>query len=285
MDWRTQLGVRGSYMAGSSPRSASRPARRVFADWTDADRERRGAAAPPRPQGVERNLVVTLWDCGRRPLVHARRDLDGQEPSDRERERPASTRCRPATASSVVARSEREQDLRDRRSRRATTARKVPSRFPPPNDAVDFWGNAHLWANPPYNPADPHNPMLDSKGRVWMTSKIREQRGSGVVQRRPKNKFAEWLPAAQSAGGRRRSTIRRRSEFTLIDTCYAHASPAVRQRRRRDACTSTSCAGRCSAGSIPRCTTSTQRRAGGAAAGAGRCSTPTATARSRSRGT
>jgi hypothetical protein len=31
----------------------------------------------------------------------------------------------------------------------------------------------HLWGNPPYDPADPHNPMLDSNGRVWMTSKIR----------------------------------------------------------------------------------------------------------------
>jgi hypothetical protein len=43
---------------------------------------------------------------------------------------------------------------------------KVPSRFPAPQTPSLWWGNEHLWANPPYNPADPHNPMLDSKGRV-----------------------------------------------------------------------------------------------------------------------
>ena len=40
---------------------------------------------------------------------------------------------------------------------------KVPSRFPPPNRPSLHWGNEHLWANPPYDPADPHNPMIDSK--------------------------------------------------------------------------------------------------------------------------
>ena len=60
---------------------------------------------------------------------------------------------------------------------------KVPSRFPSPNRPSMFWGNEHLWANPPYDPADPHNPMLDSKGRVWMTSKIRGNTDPGLVQR------------------------------------------------------------------------------------------------------
>ena len=50
---------------------------------------------------------------------------------------------------------------------------KVPSRFPSPNRPSMFWGDEHLWSNPPYDPADPHNPMIDSKGRVWMTSKLR----------------------------------------------------------------------------------------------------------------
>src|ERR1044072_6788778 len=51
--------------------------------------------------------------------------------------------------------------------------KKVRPRSPPPFRASLHWGDEHLWANPPYDPADPHNPMLDSKGRVWMGSKIR----------------------------------------------------------------------------------------------------------------
>ena len=66
---------------------------------------------------------------------------------------------------------------------------QVPSRFPAPNRPSLWWGNEHLWANPPYNPADPHNPMLDSKGRVWMTSKIRPNADPDWCND-PSNKFA-----------------------------------------------------------------------------------------------
>jgi hypothetical protein len=95
----------------------------------------------------------------------------------------------------------------------------VPSRFPKPNRPSLWWGDQHLWGNPPYNPADPHNPMMDSKGRVWMTSKIRPNQNAGWCSN-PQNKFAEWFPLQQS--------FRQVSfydpgtkEFTLIDTCYS----------------------------------------------------------------
>ena len=71
---------------------------------------------------------------------------------------------------------------------------KVPSRFPAPNRPSLHWGNEHLWANPPYDPADPHNPMLDSKGRVWMTSKIRSNQDPAWCNERARNKFADWFP-------------------------------------------------------------------------------------------
>ena len=37
-------------------------ARRMFADWTDRIAEGELPPAPPRPQGVERNVVITQWD-------------------------------------------------------------------------------------------------------------------------------------------------------------------------------------------------------------------------------
>ena len=77
-----------------------------------------------------------------------------------------------------------------------TPRAQVPSRFPAPNRPSLWWGNEHLWANPPYNPADPHNPMLDSKGRVWMTSKIRPNADPVVVQRSVEQ-VRGLVPAAQ----------------------------------------------------------------------------------------
>ena len=96
---------------------------------------------------------------------------------------------------------------------------EVPSRFPRPNRPSLWWGDTHLWANPPYNPADPHNPMLDSKGRVWMTSKIRPNADPSWCYD-PANKFAAWFPLRNS--GRQASYFDPKTkQFVLIDTCYA----------------------------------------------------------------
>jgi hypothetical protein len=86
------------------------------------------------------------------------------------------------------------------------TKDKVPSRFPSPNRPSMFWGNEHLWANPPYNPADPHNPMMDSKGRVWMTSKIRS------------NQEPAWCsdPAISTPSGFRGAIAPARRRFTIL---------------------------------------------------------------------
>ncbi len=96
---------------------------------------------------------------------------------------------------------------------------KVPSRFPSPNRPSLFWGNEHLWSNPPYDPADPHNPMIDSKGRVWMTSKIRGNADATWCSD-PSNKYADWFPLRNSA---RQASFYdpKTKQFTLIDTCYS----------------------------------------------------------------
>ena len=37
----------------------------MFADWTDRIAAGEVPPAPPRPQGVERNVVITMWDWGK----------------------------------------------------------------------------------------------------------------------------------------------------------------------------------------------------------------------------
>jgi hypothetical protein len=96
---------------------------------------------------------------------------------------------------------------------------KVPSRFPAPIRPSFFWGDEHLWSNPPYDPADPHNPMIDSKGRVWLTSKIRGNTEPAWCSD-PSNKYADWFPRRNSA--RQASLYDPKTKtFQLIETCYA----------------------------------------------------------------
>ena len=114
---------------------------------------------------------------------------------------------------------------------------EVPSRFPAPSRPSLHWGNEHLWANPPYNPADPHNPMLDSKGRVWMTSKIRGNQDPAWCSDAT-NKFAEWFPLRSS--GRQASFYdrRRRSSRSSTPAIARTTCSSTTTRTRR--CTSTS---------------------------------------------
>ncbi len=82
-----------------------------------------------------------------------------------------------------------------------------------------FWGDEHLWSNPPYDPADPHNPMIDSKGRVWLTSKIRGNTEPAWCSD-GSNKYSDWYPLRNSA---RQASIYdpKTKEFQLIETCYS----------------------------------------------------------------
>ena len=69
------------------------------------------------------------------------------------------------------------------------------------------------------NPADPHNPMMDRKGRVWMTSKIRNEEPA-FCREGSNQKFAQYYPLNFS--NRQASFYDPATgKFTLIDTCFA----------------------------------------------------------------
>ena len=64
-------------LAGFGPRGMA-----MYADWTDRIAEGEVPEAPPRPQGVERNVVVTLWDWSNdRGFVHDTISTDKRNPT------------------------------------------------------------------------------------------------------------------------------------------------------------------------------------------------------------
>jgi hypothetical protein len=94
--------------------------------------------------------------------------------------------------------------------------RKVNTRFPPPVHPSNFWGMEHLWGQE--HPADPHNPMMDTRGRVWTTSKIRNEEPA-FCQKASANKYAQYYPLRFSA---RQASVYdpATGKFELIDTCF-----------------------------------------------------------------
>src|SRR5438874_10831735 len=51
-------------MIGTLSQLGAKRALAMFADWTDRIAAGAVPPAPPRPQGLERNVVVTGWDWG-----------------------------------------------------------------------------------------------------------------------------------------------------------------------------------------------------------------------------
>ena len=216
-EWRLGTGVRGTSMYGVLTNQGKERSLKTYADWTERVAKGDVPPAPPRPKGVERNVVVTLWDVGDdHSFMHDEITTDKNHPTVN-----ANGRLYAVSAGHgqlvMVDPNEHSTRALDIPTREARD--KVPSRFPAPGRPSLHWGNEHLWANPPYNPADPHNPMMDSKGRVWLTSKIRSDKDPSWCNDAT-NKFAAWFPL-QSSGRQAAFYDRQTQEFTLIDTCYA----------------------------------------------------------------
>jgi hypothetical protein len=212
--YRTQLGVRGSYMAGQFAVFGTQAGAKVFADWTNRIASGELPPQPPRPQGVERNVVVTLWDWGTdNSFMHDEVSTDKNDPTV--------NAYGPVYAASAGHGKISAVDPVENKTYEITIPtrddpRKVSSRFPPAAMPSNFWGMRHLWGVE--NPADPHNPMMDRKGRVWATSKIRENEPDWCKEG-SKNKFAQYYPLTFSA---RQASFYdpKTGEFKLIDTCF-----------------------------------------------------------------
>jgi hypothetical protein len=216
-EWRLGTGVRGTSMYAVLTTQGKERSLKAYADWTERVAKGEVPPSPPRPKDVERNLVVTLWDVGDdHSFMHDEISTDKNHPNVN-----ANGRVYAVSAGhgQLVVLDPNEHSTFSLDIPTREPKEKVPSRFPAPNRPSLHWGNEHLWANPPYNPADPHNPMMDSKGRVWMTAKIRSNQDPSWCNSAT-NKFAEWFPL-QSSGRQAAFYDRQTQEFTLIDTCYA----------------------------------------------------------------
>ena len=163
--YRTQTGVRGGSMFGNFAQFGLEGMARTMADWTDRIEAGALPPVPPRPQGVERNVVVTLRDIGGdQDFMHDEITTDKNNPTVNAYG-PTYAVSSGHGLLSVV--DPITNDAYDIVIPTREDPREVPSRFPAPGQPSNFWGDEHLWGFE--NPSDPHNAMLGPDGRVWIT--------------------------------------------------------------------------------------------------------------------
>jgi hypothetical protein len=216
-EWRLGVGVRGTNMYSLLGQMGKDPTLKALSDWTERIAAGEVPPAPPRPTGVERNIVATLWDVGDdHSFMHDQISTDKNHPNVNAG---GPNYAVNAGHGQLVVLDQDDNSTYSLDIPEREPKDKVPSRFPSPNRPSMFWGNEHLWSNPPYNPADPHNPMIDSKGRVWMTSKIRGNTDPSWCND-GSNKYSDWFPL-QSSFRQASFYDPKTKQFTLIDTCFS----------------------------------------------------------------
>jgi hypothetical protein len=210
---RVASGQAMSNMALSLSRFGAQKALSLFADWTD--RIAAGElpfAKPERPKGVERNVVITSWEWGslghylhdaistdkRKPTVNANGPIYGS-PEE-------STDLVPILDPAANKAWEIKHPYRDP---------KTPSSLDLPAGPSVYWGDKPIWDGH----TSIHNPMMDERGRVWFTARIRPAANPDYCKAGSDLPSAKAAPLNESA--RQLSMYDpKRGKWSLIDTCF-----------------------------------------------------------------
>ena len=214
-DHRITFGQRGAQMSGVMNRFGRERGLAMFADWTDRIAAGEVPPAPPRPQGVERGLVLTMWEwAGEASYVHDEVTTDKRQPTVNADGLVYGVSITEDTlvVTDTARHASRELAIPLREPRE-----NVPSMFPtaPGFEPSPYWGDEIIFDAP----ANPHNPMMDARGRVWMTSTIRRRDNPDWCTEGSAHPSARYFPVPRS--GRQISYYDPAAEtFTLIDSCY-----------------------------------------------------------------
>jgi hypothetical protein len=208
---RIQSGQAMTQMTTNIGRLDTRRAFKLFADWTDriAAGELR-ASIPMRPQGVERNVVITLWDwAGPKDYLHDEISTDKRNPTVN-------------ANGSIFGATEESTDLfpvLDPINHKATQV-KMPVRDPKTPSSKDnatapspYWGDEVIWDSK----ASMHNPMFDERDACGLPR--------GFVRRR-------IPPFAKRARSIRRQSCSRLSAATASSPCTIRAPGKSRSSAR-----------------------------------------------------
>ncbi len=193
---------------------------KYFGDYTDAIAA--GAlpsSQPPRPQGIERNLVLTMWGMGTdHTYIH--------DPISTDRRNPTVNGYGP-----IYGPGEYSSDAVPMIDPRTNTA----GFFTPPPGAPDmpeslgpghaaglapvapsaYWGDRKIWSNR----FNTHNAMFNERGLLWFTAAGRAQDNPAWCKAGSENVFAKAFPLDRS---RRQLGVLdpKTGTFTYVDTCF-----------------------------------------------------------------
>lgn len=210
---RVQSGQAGAQMSAMLNQFGRKRVLAVFGDWTDRIAKGEVPPAPPRPQGIERNVVITEWDFAepkvylhdvvssdrRNPKVNANGPIYGALE--------LSADYLPVVDPMKHAATKIPLTVRDPETPATSPAMPAPS---------PYWGDEPIWTSK----NNVHNTMLDGQARVWMTSTVRPAPNPDFCKQGSSHPSAKVFPL-ERAGRHLAVYDPKTKQLTHVSTCFS----------------------------------------------------------------
>ncbi|MGD0907825.1 MAG: carboxypeptidase-like regulatory domain-containing protein [Candidatus Acidiferrales bacterium] len=215
-DHRIRMGQVGNDMLGMVNPIGRQQADAILGDWTDRIAKGEVPAAPPRPAGVERNLVITMWDMGK-PISFSH-DLYTTD-----KRHPDSNPYGPVYMGDF---NTGELHVLDPK-RHTTVSVTLPTRDPYDKLAPSlrapltmeypslYWGDELIYTEKQRTEVK----NVDTKGRLWMATVFRALPNPDWCKQGSSNKFAQYFPLNTSTRQVAYYDGKTKKE-TWVDTCF-----------------------------------------------------------------
>jgi hypothetical protein len=222
---RIQSGQSGEQMTGQIAGNFAGAPFKYLGDWTE--RVAHGElpkAKPPRPQGVERNIVVESWEWGtERKYLH---DLVSSD-----RRNPTVNAYGPLFGSNEY--SSDNMPILDPKTDKVSFFKmpvrdtSMPESLGPghaasvkPLQESAYWGDEKIWDTRANN----HNSMFDGKGRLWLAATIRGMNNPDWCKKGSDHPSAKVFPLDRSP--RQVAMLDPKTmKYSFIDTCFGTHHP------------------------------------------------------------
>jgi len=211
---RLQSGQAGAGMLANIGRLGHQRTIKMFADWTDRIAAGAVPPAPRRPQGIERNVVITEWDwADPKAYLHDVVSTDRRNPTVNANGLLYGALEASADYLPVL------DPVRHTTSRVPLTPRDPNTEIAAgthPGATSPHWGDEAIWTSK----TNVHNPMIDQKGRVWITAAIRPPDNPAVCKAGSAHPSAKLTPVNRS--GRHLAMYDPKTKkLTHIGTCFS----------------------------------------------------------------
>jgi len=216
-DHRIRMGQVGGAMVGILSPLGRDHAEAVLANWTDRIAKGEIPAAPPRPAGVERNLVISMWDMGK-PISFAH-DLYTTD-----KRHPESNAYGPVymgdynTGYLHILDLKANSDQSVKLPIRDDPSSLLKSGFAPSSMQYPslYWGDELIYEE--IQRTEVKN--VDTKGRLWMATVFRAPDNPAWCKQGSSNKFAQYFPL--SASSRQVAYYDGKAKKQVwVDTCFS----------------------------------------------------------------